>query len=127
MLRAKAVTIKNYSGECLKAAINSTIEKKSVIITDGWSGYLRATEDRVHLEINSEKGANMPEIHRLIFNLKNWLRGTHHHVSTAHLQDYLNEFFFRFNFRNKIKSLPNLILQKMVELNKMPYNRLVAR
>jgi len=36
----------------------------------------------------------------LVFtNLKTWLIGTHHGVSSQHLQAYLNEFPFRFNRR----------------------------
>lgn len=127
LLRAQTICIDDYSSDTLKSAIDEVIEEKAVIISDGWKSYTKATGDRVHLGILSEKGSNMPEIHRLIFNLKNWLRGTHHHVSKAHLQNYLNEFFFRFNYRNLINSVPYRILKKMVFLHKRPYISLVAR
>ena len=53
---------------------------------------------------------NFPELHRVIMNLKSWLRGVHHHVED--LQDYLNEYCYRFNrslmketlFENKQKT-----------------------
>jgi hypothetical protein len=38
-------------------------------------------------------------IHIVFGNLDAWLLGTHHGVSPAHLQGYLNEFVFRFNRR----------------------------
>jgi hypothetical protein len=38
-------------------------------------------------------------IHIVFGNLDAWLLGTHHGVSPAHLQSYLNEFVFRFNRR----------------------------
>jgi hypothetical protein len=38
-------------------------------------------------------------IHIVFGNLDAWLLGTHHGVSSAHLQGYLNEFVFRFNRR----------------------------
>src|SRR5262249_21790556 len=41
----------------------------------------------------------LPRIHRVFGNLKAWLVGTHHGVSHAHLQVYLDEFTFRFNRR----------------------------
>lgn len=126
MLRAKAVEIEDYSGDSLKSAIGQSIKEKSVLITDRWRGYLKAVKDRFHLPVLSEQGTSMPEIHQLIFNLKNWIRGTHHHISRAHIQSYLDEFFFRFNFRNRLHTLPKLILGKMVELNKTTYNCLVA-
>lgn len=68
----------------------------------------------------------MPQIHRMIFNLKNWLRGIHHKVSDAHLQQYLNEFFFRFNNRNQINQLAKLILGTMTFHLWMPYKSAIA-
>lgn len=126
MLRAKAIIIDDYSSDTLKEAINTVIDKNAVIISDGWRAYSKASDERMHLGILSEKGASMPEIHRLIFNLKNWLRGTHHHVSKEHLQQYLGEFFFRFNFRNLINSMADRMLNKMVNYTKTPYSELVA-
>jgi hypothetical protein len=41
----------------------------------------------------------MQMIHLVFSNLKTWLNGIHHGVSTKHLQAYLNEFTFRFNRR----------------------------
>jgi len=38
-------------------------------------------------------------IHIVFGNLDAWLLGTHHGVSSEHLQGYLNEFVFRFNRR----------------------------
>src|SRR5208282_4700982 len=40
-----------------------------------------------------------PIIHLVFANLKTWLNGIHHGVSSQHLQAYLNEFTFRFNRR----------------------------
>ena len=42
----------------------------------------------------------MPRVHRVISLLKRWLIGTHQGaVSHKHLEDYLDEFTFRFNRR----------------------------
>jgi len=41
------------------------------------------------------KGGNFPELHCVVMNLRSWLRGVHHHVND--LQDYLNEYCYRFN------------------------------
>ena len=41
----------------------------------------------------------VPGVHRVISNLKTWLRGTHHGVGADHLDHYLNEYVFRFNRR----------------------------
>jgi len=41
----------------------------------------------------------LPIIHLVFSNLKTWINGIHHGVSSKHLQAYLNEFTFRFNRR----------------------------
>jgi transposase-like protein len=126
LLRAQTISIDDYSSETLKSAIDEVIDQDTVIISDGWKAYPKATGDRVHLGILSENGSNMPEIHRMIFNLKNWLRGTHHHVSKEHLQNYLNEFFFRFNYRSLKNLVAFFVLKKMTFHHQTPYISLVA-
>lgn len=39
---------------------------------------------------SGDKGGNFSELHRVIMNLKSWLRGTNHHARD--LQDYLDEY-----------------------------------
>ena len=50
-------------------------------------------------ELQAEKGEQIPLIHLVFSNLKTWIQGTHHGVSSKHLQAYLNEYVFRFNRR----------------------------
>jgi transposase-like protein len=73
--------------------------------TDGWTGYdpLEAagyTHERVAVRgDHAITDAHLPMIHIVFGNLDAWLLGTHHGVSSKHLQAYLNEFVFRFNRR----------------------------
>lgn len=39
-----------------------------------------------------------------LWNFKVWLTGIHHHCSDKYLQGYLDEFFFRFNFRKRLNT-----------------------
>lgn len=49
---------------------------------------------------NENSSYLLPHVHLIISLVKRWLRGTHQGaVSPLHLQDYLNEFAFRFNRR----------------------------
>jgi hypothetical protein len=42
----------------------------------------------------------LPGVHRIAALMQRWILGTHHGaVQPAHLDDYLNEFVFRFNRR----------------------------
>ncbi|MFN8698014.1 MAG: IS1595 family transposase [Flavobacteriales bacterium] len=126
IFRAKAKHIADYSAEEISKAMDKMIDPNAVVVTDEWRSYRKALGTRIHLPIPSEKGDAMPEIHRLIFNLKNWLRGTHHKVSDFHLEQYLNEFFCRFNFRNCLESLPFKILNQMVRHDWKPYKQVIA-
>ena len=47
-------------------------------------------------------------------NIKDWLRGIHHHCSKEHMHDYLNEYHFRFNRRLNMETIFDVLIRKMV-------------
>ena len=47
-------------------------------------------------------------------NLKGWLRGIHHHYSKEHLQNYLDEYHFRYNWRSNMGTIFDVLIKKMV-------------
>ncbi|MEI6859591.1 MAG: transposase, partial [Shewanella sp.] len=49
--------------------------------------------------------------HIAIGNLKAFLLGTFHGVSGKYLQEYLDEFCYRFNRRKMEKEIPNRLLK----------------
>ena len=124
--RGNATIINDYSAEELKPGIDIMVDKDAVITTDGWSAYQKATEGRWHDSILSNQGKNFHALHWHIFNLKNWIRGIHHSISSDHSKAYLDEFYFRFNRRNFSWNNPKTILQNMINLPWMPYQCLVA-
>ncbi len=52
----------------------------------------------------------MQLIHIVFGNLKAFLNGTYHGVSSKHLQAYLNEYVFRFNRRRLVFEAFNTLL-----------------
>lgn len=66
----------------------------------------------------SDKGKGYPELHIHIMNIKGWLRGIHHHCSKEHRQGYLDEYHFRYNRRNDMDTIFDVLIQRMV------YNKL---
>ena len=44
--------------------------------------------------------------------VKNGIRGAHHAVSAKHLQGYLNEYAWRYNFRDDPRSMFELLLAR---------------
>lgn len=120
MGRAYAVPIEDFSNEELKKVFDKHIDRKSKIITDKWSGYNPLKSEYNIEQILSKEGKNFPELHILIMNIKNWIRGIHHQISKKHLQKYLNEFFFRFNRRTFLENMPIFALNRMINNDSKP-------
>lgn len=57
----------------------------------------------------------LPWVHTVTGNLKRFLLGTFHGVTGKYLQEYLNEFCYRFNRRRWEAQLPNRLLSLCVE------------
>jgi hypothetical protein len=53
-------------------------------------------------------------------NIKGWLRGIHHHCSKKHMQDYLNEYPFRYNRRSNMETIFDVFIRKMVNYKAIP-------
>lgn len=95
--RAYAKEIKDYSFASLKPIFEEHIGKDASVVADGWTGYILIKEDYPELkQILSEKGKSFKMLHMQIRNFKNWLRGTHSYCNREYLQNYIDEYYFRF-------------------------------
>lgn len=113
--RLYARVIQKADAASLGGFMKDHISSQAQITTDKWTGYqpLKKSFENLTQIYSGEKGGNFPEMHRVIMNLKSWLRGVHHHVED--LQDYLNEYCYRFNrsfmhegiFENLMKRMVN--------------------
>jgi hypothetical protein len=118
--RAYAEIIEDASAESFKPFFEKYIDKDNAqVITDGWRGYWPLESEFEIKQKLSAGGKAFPGLHFVIMNLKGWLRGIHHHCSDKFMNGYLNEFFFRFNRRNFLKT----ILHKLIErfMTNAPY------
>ena len=72
----------------------------------------------------------LPRVHRVASLLKRWLLGTHQGaVGPMHLEDYLNEFTFRFN-RQRAASRGKLffrLLEQAVQVPPTTYETVVGK
>lgn len=95
--RLYARVIEKADGKSLGDFMKSHIKPSAKVTTDKWQGYKPLKKDFKNLKqiYSGDKGGNFSDLHRVIMNLKGWLRGIHHHVND--LQDYLNEYCYRFN------------------------------
>lgn len=132
--RIRMRRIPDASAESLVPFVRDSVEAGSVVHTDGWLGYLPLAGQGYDHQVTFLKGKKktpselMPRVHRVVSLLKRWLLGTHQGaVSLEHLDEYLDEFTFRFN-RRKSRSRGKLffrLLQQAVAVDPAPYKSLV--
>ena len=80
------------------------------------TGYKPLMKEYTHLKQHPSKcGMGFPEIHIHIMNIKGWLRGIHHKCSKERLQGYLNEYHFKYNRRNNMDTIFDLLINRMVK------------
>ena len=103
--RLRLQVIPHRKQETLAPLVLANVQKTAEVRTDGWTGYdnlhkLSYKHTAVPVRGDQAKtDQHLPMIHIVFGNLDAWLLGTHHGVSPAHLQGYLNEFVVRFNRR----------------------------
>lgn len=113
--RAYARVIEDASAKSLKPLFVEHISQDADIITDEWNGYLPLKTDYPKLsQKKSDDGANFPDLHIHIMNIKGWLRGIHHHCSKEQLQGYLDEYHFRYNRRSQMDTIFDVLIRRMV-------------
>lgn len=126
--------IADTSRATLHAFIGESIEPGSTVVSDGLQAY-RELEGYAHeRQIQKNQAADaehlLPRVHRVISLLKRWLLGTHQGaIDHEYLQDYLDEFTFRFN-RRKSASRGKLfyrLAQQVVQVSPVPFDSLRHR
>jgi len=102
------------------------------VVCDGLSIY-GPLSDSFHLtQIPVGEGRRaveiFPDVHRVIARLKNWIRGTHCHVSDKHLNRYLAEFGYRFNrrFAQRRATIFDRLVKACCATPTITYRQLVA-
>ncbi len=103
--RCRMEVIADAGSATLRRFLLDHVAEGSTVISDGWQGYRSAAAAPYHHErhvVGAPERSHqlLPGVHRVASLLKRWLLGTHQGgISATHLQDYLDEFTFRFNRR----------------------------
>ena len=101
---AKVRILDSFTQFDVNDAVAGMIRTGATVLTDGLSswgglpeaGYRHKPTPNKDLPEGVEP---FPYVHTFISNLKAWIAGTFHGLPDLYLQDYLNEFCFRFNRR----------------------------
>jgi len=114
--RAYAEVIEHSSAIELGGFLKKYVSQEAEVISDKWKGYTPLKKEFKNLkQIASEEGKNFKELHVHIMNIKGWLRGIHHHCSKERMQNYLDEYHFRYNRRSNIDTIFDVLIKKMVD------------
>ena len=131
--RIRMRRIPDVSADSLEAFVRDAVAPGSLLHTDGLLSYDRLEKRGYRHRITFLKGRpesaaeRLPRVHRVVALLKRWLLGTHQGaVSHAHLDDYLDEFTFRFNRRTS-RHRGKLFYRLLEQAVAAPYSSLVRQ
>jgi transposase-like protein len=132
--RVRFEVVADFSTESLLRFVQERVKPGDRVITDGLPTYKTLTElgyehePRVVGWDRRQASKLLPYTNRLMALVKRWLLGTHQgRVSRKHLQQYLEEFAFRFNRRKSrhVGWLFNRMLQQSMQAQPTPYRQIV--
>lgn len=98
--------IPNTKGATIKPIIGSIVNKGSAVVSDEWKAYKNMSKDYLHVVVNhtqaeySRGGFHNNGIEGFWSLLKRGVYGIYHQVSPKHLDNYCDEFAFRYNTKN---------------------------
>jgi transposase-like protein len=105
--RVRPTLISGRTTGAIRKAVTEHVLPSSMIFTDEYAGYnevgqqFRGHRRIKHLErIYAEGDTHTQTIEGFFGLFKNGVRGVYHAISTAYLQNYLDEYAFRYNRRN---------------------------
>jgi transposase-like protein len=101
----KMVVMEDLKSETINKEVGKSVDKMASVLSDGYTGYAKLkeviTNHYVVVEPDKQKSAKIfPWVNRTISNAKKVLLGIHHNcVNQQYVQNYLDEFCYKFNRR----------------------------
>jgi transposase len=118
--RIRALSLPDRGGATIKGAMREHILPSSMIFTDQWTTYRGVEKEwRGHRRINHSArvyvdGDSHTQTVEGFFGLfKNGVRGVYHSISAEYLQNYLDEYAFRYNRRHSSRPMFWAILSRV--------------
>lgn len=128
----KAIVIDNTSSEQIQPLILKHIPQHTTIISDEWLGYRGLNKyynhkvvDHGSKEYVNDCGFTTNSIEGFWSIIKRGIIGIYHKTTKKHLQKYINEFVFRYNFRELNNASRFNLLLSHIEY-RLTYKQLIA-
>ena len=99
--------------------------KTAQVTTDQWKGY-KPIKDFDITQIPSNNGKNFPTLHKIIHQVKSWIRGIYSWVSEFNIDRYLAEYSFRINRSQNKDTIFNKLMKRIVERSPVSQSQLVC-
>jgi len=125
MGRAYLETIDSATTDNLTSFISRNLTPGVKITSDGFKSYGFLSDYFQHVPVKksttTSDDESLPKVHIVIANLKMWLRGTYNCLPSKHLQNYLDEFIFRFNRRWNLDIIFDKLIERCVTTSSLTY------
>jgi len=99
----KMIVINDLSSNTTTPVVNNSVSKESTIDSDNSTSYVKlkniVKEHHPQVIPKTEIGKALPWVHIAISNAKRMLLDVYHDIRPEYLQNYLNEFCYKFNRR----------------------------
>ena len=111
----KMIIMNDLQSVSINKKVESMVDKDTVVVSDAYKGYNKLEEIiKQHESINTsqlkEVHKVLPWVHSAIGNAKKILQGIHHSNRKEYLQNYLDEFCYKYNRRQFGEKLFDRIL-----------------
>lgn len=109
----KMKVIPNLKTDTINKKIETFVEPKTTVTTDDSTSYNKISTTINHIGQKVDKkdiNKILPWVHKAISNAKRLLLDVHHRIDADFLQNYLNEFCYKFNRRYFNDSMERLII-----------------
>jgi len=120
----KVKVIEKVSIDEIHRVAKACVKPGSKIVTDGLNTYKRLAEYGYLHEskdyYKEDKNTFLKTLHNIIGNIKAFIQGTYHGLSSVYLQSYFEEFCFRFNRRGNPNEIFDHLLHACVLADPYP-------
>ena len=123
--RFYALKIPDFSSKSLRTIFDKYISKTAQVTTDEWKGY-KPIKDYNITQKPSNDGKNFPTLHKVIHQVKSWMRGIYSWVSEFNIDRYLAEYRFRINRSQSKETIFNNLIKRIVEGSPVSQSQLVG-
>lgn len=100
----KMTAMNHLTTKDINYEVEKSVNKDTTVLTDGYKGYCKLNEiirEHTVVIVKDKKQIDkvFPWVHKTISNAKRLLLGIHHSIKSTYIQNYLDEYCYKFNRR----------------------------